>query len=214
MLQKTGDTRLDRVLSISKEPFSEERFESFSKENPVLIFGSSWEKENDLAVNFATIRPNVKIIIAPHEIDTNKINALKERFTSPCKLLSETNPNEDLGKVKVLIIDQIGLLSKLYRYGKYAFIGGGFGSGIHNTLEAIIYGCPVLFGPNYKKFQEAHDLLEIGAGFCIQNQEQLNTTVEFLNSESNYYSARTGAKQYVIQNVGATNKILEYIYKR
>ena len=211
---KTGDTRLDRVLSISKEPFSEERFESFSKENPVLIFGSSWEKENDLAVNFATIRPNVKIIIAPHEIDTNKINALKERFTSPCKLLSETSPNEDLGKVKVLIIDQIGLLSKLYRYGKYAFIGGGFGSGIHNTLEAIIYGCPVLFGPNYKKFQEAHDLLEIGAGFCVQNQEQLYTTIEFLNGESNYYCARTAAEKYIIQNVGATNKILEYIYKR
>ncbi|MFT6166738.1 MAG: 3-deoxy-D-manno-octulosonic-acid transferase [Vicingaceae bacterium] len=210
----TGDTRLDRVLTISKESFSEERFESFSKDSEVLIFGSSWEKENELAVNFSKSNSSSKIIIAPHEIDSSKIKLLKERFSSSCKLLSETSANEDLRPLKVLIIDQIGLLSKLYRYGRIAFIGGGFGSGIHNTLEAVIYGCPVLFGPNYKKFQEAHDLIEIGAGFSVNNQEEFHTTMTLLKDESYYQNAVLKAKNYVAQNLGATGKVLDYIYQK
>ena len=210
---KTGDTRLDRVLTISKEAFYEERFESFSKDSEVLIFGSSWEKENELAVHFSKSNSTSKIIIAPHKIDSSKIKLLKERFSPSCKLLSETSANEDLRPLKVLIIDQIGLLSKLYRYGHIAFIGGGFGSGIHNTLEAVIYGCPVLFGPNYKKFQEAYDLLEIGAGFCVNNQEEFYATMNLLNDDSYYQKAVSNAKNYVAQNAGATGKVLDYIYQ-
>ena len=210
----TGDTRLDRVLAISKESFSEERFESFSKDSKVLIFGSSWEKENELAVHFSKKNPSIKIIIAPHEINSTKIKSLREQFSTSCKLLSETNPNEDLSLLKVLIIDQIGLLAKLYRYGNFAFIGGGFGSGIHNTLEAVIYGCPVLFGPNYKKFQEAYDLLEIGAGFCVNNQEEFYTTMTLLKDEPYYQKAVLNTTNYVAQNLGATTKILDYIYEK
>ena len=211
---KTGDTRIDRVLSISEEPFSEERFESFSKNSRVLVFGSSWEKENELAVSFSNSNLYAKIIIAPHEIDSDKIKLLKERFTLSCKLLSETTKDEDLDSLNVLIIDEIGLLSRLYRYGNIAFIGGGFGSGIHNTLEAVIYGCPVLFGPNYSKFQEAYDLLEIGAGFCVQNQQEFHARMGFLNDESNYQNAKTNAKSYINDNAGATGKILDYIYQK
>ncbi|MDB9963707.1 3-deoxy-D-manno-octulosonic acid transferase [Vicingaceae bacterium] len=211
---KTGDTRLDRVLSISKESFSEKRFESFSKDSSVLIIGSSWERENELAIKFSNSDIATKIIIAPHEIDAPKFKSLQGRFTSSCKLLSETTPDEDLHLLKVLIIDRIGLLSKLYRYGNIAFIGGGFGLGIHNTLEAVIYGCPVLFGPNYKKFQEAYDLLEIGAGFCVRNQEEFYATIRFLNDESNYQNAITKAKSYVNDKAGATPKILDYLYEK
>lgn len=209
----TGDTRLDRVLAISKESFSEPRFESFKKDATVLIFGSSWEKENNLAVNFCNTNSKTKLIVAPHEIDSAKINSLKEQFTSSCKLLSETTPREDLQSLRVLIIDKIGLLSKLYRYGNIAFIGGGFGSGIHNTLEAVIYGCPVLFGPNYRKFQEAFDLLKVGGGFCIKNEEDFYATMELLEDESHYQKAVNSAKKYVKQHAGATESIIQHISK-
>jgi len=212
-VSKTGDTRLDRVLTISKEEFSEPRFESFSKKSKVVIFGSSWDKEHELAVAFAENNLPSKIIIAPHEIDPVKIKALKERFTESCKLLSETIPNEDLHQVNVLIIDQIGILSKLYRYANIAIIGGGFGSGIHNTLEAIIYGCPVLFGPNYRKFQEAHDLINRGAGFCINDKDEFYAVLNALLTDESYYQKTVeSATKYVLQNAGATGKIIKHLY--
>ena len=212
-ISQTGDTRLDRVLTIAKEKFYEPRFDSFSKDSKIVIFGSSWEKEHELAVLLSKIDQQSKIIIVPHEINLTKIKALKQQFSQPCKLLSETDLNEDLSQINVLIVDQIGLLSKLYRYANIAVIGGGFGSGIHNTLEAVVYGCPVLFGPNYRKFQEAFDLIEIGAGFCINNQDEFNTKMSILLKNDSYYQmAVESSKKYVIQNSGATAKITNHLY--
>lgn len=210
----TGDTRLDRVLAISKESYSEPRLDSFSEDSDVIIFGSSWEKENEFALNFSkTSSTKNKIIIAPHEINLGKIGELKNEFHS-CKLLSETDPNEDLSALKVLIIDKIGILSFLYRYGKIAVIGGGFGAGIHSTLEAVAYNCPVIFGPNYVKFQEAHDLLSIGAGFCVKNQEEFTQTLDNLAKELNYKEAVESCKHYISHHTGATKSILNHIYKK
>ncbi len=212
-VSQTGDTRLDRVLTITKEEFYEPRFESFSKECKIVIFGSSWEKENELAIYFSKSDLQSKIIIAPHEINPTKIKTLKEQFSQSCKLLSETEFNEDLSLINILIIDQIGLLSKLYRYANISVIGGGFGSGIHNTLEAAIYGCPVIFGPNYQKFQEAYDLIEVGAGFCITNQEEFISIMSILlKNELHYEKAVESSKKYISQNAGATAKITKHLY--
>lgn len=209
----TGDTRLDQVKTISDSSFNQTRFESFSKNSDVILFGSSWEKEDELSVALSKSNLIGKIIIAPHEIDLKKIKLLKLQFGSQCKLLSETTTDEDLTLLQILIIDQIGLLSKLYRYAKIAFIGGGFGKGIHNTLEAVVYGIPVLFGPNYHKFQEAHDLISIGAGFCVNNSEEFNTTISgLLRDELHYQNTVIQCKNYVQENIGATKKIIAHIY--
>ena len=208
-----GDTRLDRVLTIANQEFKDNRLESFSRNSKVIAFGSSWEKEHDLALALSQTELNYKIVIAPHEINPHKIKSLKERFTAKCQLLSETSISDDLSGSTVLIIDKIGLLAKLYRYAHIAFIGGGFGSGIHNILEANVYGIPVVFGPNYRKFQEAFDLIELEAGFSVATKSEfIRKAEELLHNKELYEKASNQASTYVEQNKGATEKIISTIY--
>ena len=209
----TGDTRLDRVMSITREVFHDLRFTTFATNSSVVIFGSSWEQENEFAVALSKTDVNCKIIIAPHEINSTRIETLKNRFSGSCKLLSKTKKDENLSELNVLIIDQIGLLSKLYRYADCAFIGGGFGHGIHNTLEAVAYSKPVLFGPNYNKFQEAYDLINEGAGYCVANEiEFLEAIRQLILDEEVYKNASKNAASYILQNQGATQKIISLLY--
>ena len=209
----TGDTRLDRVMSITREVFHDLRFTTFATNSSVVIFGSSWEQENEFAVALSKTDVNCKIIIAPHEINSTRIETLKNRFSVSCKLLSKTKKDENLSELNVLIIDQIGLLSKLYRYADCAFIGGGFGHGIHNTLEAVAYSKPVLFGPNYHKFQEAYDLINEGAGYCVANEiEFLEAIRQLILDEEVYKNASKNAASYILQNQGATQKIISLLY--
>ena len=208
-----GDTRLDRVLIIANQEFKDNRLESFSRNRKVIAFGSSWEKEHDLALALSQTKLNYKLVIAPHEINPHKIKSLKERFTVKCRLLSETSISDDLSDSTVLIIDKIGLLAKLYRFAHIAFVGGGFGSGIHNILEANVYGIPVLFGPNYLKFQEAFDLIELQAGFSVATESEfIRKAEELLHSKESYEKASNQASTYVEQNKGATEKIISTIY--
>ncbi|MBL4710180.1 MAG: 3-deoxy-D-manno-octulosonic acid transferase [Flavobacteriales bacterium] len=207
----TGDTRLDRVIEISKAPFSDYRFESFSAKKKTIIFGSSWSADNKLATQLSKTKLTYKIIIVPHEIHHEKIQSLKAAFNSKVKLFSETKPNEDLSTENILIIDQIGLLSKIYRYAYLSFIGGGFGSGIHNILEAAVYGSPVIFGPNYQKFQEAKDLVKMNGGFSISSFDEFNRLLETLKDEDTYLNSKMQALEYVSKNKGATKKVIQEI---
>ena len=207
-----GDTRLDRVITVSQQSFGERRFLSFVENKKVLLFGSSWEKENDFAVQLNKDLPDLKIIIAPHEINEEKIASLAGKFQGRVTKLSDTQPEDDLSGTNILIIDSIGLLSKLYRFAYLSFIGGGYGKGIHNLPEAAVYGSPVFFGPNHHKFQEAKDLIRLGGGFSIASFQDFKNTLErFLAQPKKYNEASEAAKSYILSNSGASKKVFEEV---
>ncbi len=210
----SGDSRFDRVIELSKEPIKDKRLSTFSPKNTAIIFGSSWEKEDELAKIASKNFHSEKIIIAPHEISPEKMQQLKASFQNAI-LWSETSNTDDLSSFQVLIIDKIGLLSKVYRYGKVALIGGGFGAGIHNALEAAVYGCPLLFGPNYQRFQEALDLIQIGAAKVIHNESDfLQMLKTYLENNTQRMEASDKAKKYVVKNAGATALIYNRIFHK
>jgi len=155
---------------------------------------------------------DLKAIIAPHEIHKDHIDAMLKLF--PHALLFSkfnTYTDQQIAASRQLIIDNIGMLSSLYHYGRMAYIGGGFGAGIHNTLEAATYGMPVIFGPKYEKFQEAIDLMEIGAGFSISNEQELQDVYNALCISEKLVQASIAAKNYVQQRSGATQIIMKYL---
>mgnify|MGYP006075179089 CR=1 FL=1 len=208
----SGDTRIDRVKKIATEDFKNTLIEEFCDHEKVIIFGSSWKPENELAIKLHKANSGIKIVVAPHEIDANKMTQLKNLLGKKSQLLSNA---KDFGLKKdstILVIDEIGLLSKVYRYATFAVIGGGFGSGIHNTLEAVVYGCPVIFGPNYQKFQEATDLLEAQVAFSIKNKEAfLQISTRLLQDSKFLKNSQDRAREYVKKNTGATQLIMEHL---
>ena len=196
------------VLALSQEPFHDDRITTFCNGKKTIIFGSSWEPEHDLAHSVFNDFSELKIILAPHEISPPKMLELHKKFGNNSILWSNTQTRQNLSGAKILIMDQIGLLSKLYRYGTFAFIGGGFGSGIHNTLEAAVYGLAVFFGPNYAKFQEAKDLLKAGAAKSVSSYSDLKDMLSILlTNEKDLAHASLAAKNYVQNSSGAVEKI-------
>lgn len=201
-----GDTRFDRVKTIISSAKKLNTLNEYAKQKPTIIVGSSWLKDEKLFANFIQNK-DIQLIIAPHEVNPRRINELKEIFKESFSLLS----NFDLTK-KVLIIDSIGILSSLYQYGKWAYIGGGFGKGIHNTLEAAAYGKPILFGPNFYKFQEAKDLIALGVAKSIKTQEELNKIAwRLLTEEKEVKDMGEAALSYVNSKIGATDFIINFI---
>ena len=155
----------------------------------------------------------MKLVIAPHEIGKERIASVETRFANykPVKF-SAINDVQDVKEAKVLIIDCIGILSSIYRYGKFAYIGGGFGVGIHNILEAATYGCPVIFGPNYKKFKEARDLLRLGGATSVNNVSELYSLfTTFVNVPDVLAERGDICSKYVQSNLGATQKVISVI---
>lgn len=210
----SGDTRFDRVWENARniEPLA--KIAAFKNNQQLFIAGSTWPPDENLIVNLIEIYPDWKFIIAPHEIGKDRIEALLQKISVE-KIIkySEILADESVLKQKqVLVIDNIGLLSKLYQYGNLAYIGGGFGTGIHNTLEAAAFGSPVIFGPVYHKFKEAQDLIALKAGFSIVNEASLESIVlQLVNDEKFYAEASFQAKNYTRQNTGATDQICKYI---
>ena len=200
----SGDTRFDRVFENAQQPKQLPIIEQFCGSDQVLVAGSTWPDDEKLLVDLATKYPNWKIIIAPHEIHASHISEIEKLFPQASKF-SELNPMKP--DHQVLIIDNIGMLSSLYQYGKIAYIGGGFGIGIHNTLEAVAFGLPVIFGPNYDKFQEAKDLINIRAAKSIRNTGELVSAFEYFNKNE---SGKI-ASSYVAEKKGATDIIIEKI---
>lgn len=208
----SGDTRFDRVTEVAAEAKNIPAAEAFSREGVVMVAGSTWPEDELILANLLNI-PSLKMIIAPHEISENKIEhiiSLVQEHGKVCRYSkSETSGVEG---AKVLIIDNIGMLSSLYRYGRIAYIGGGFGKGIHNTLEAAAYGVPVIFGPNYKKFNEAKELVKLGGAFSIHNEDDLLRTVtRLINHREELENASSASGRYVQENQGATGIILKNI---
>ncbi|HRX32380.1 MAG TPA: glycosyltransferase N-terminal domain-containing protein [Tenuifilaceae bacterium] len=209
----TGDTRFDRVAKIAVEAKSVPVVENFCKDSRVIVAGSTWPKDEEILFEYLSNAPeDVKLVIAPHEVGNDRINSIIQKSPFPVVCYSNSEDLE-LAKTRILVIDTIGLLSSLYRYGIIAYIGGGFGVGIHNTLEAAVYGVPVIFGPKYHKFQEAKDLIAQGAGFSI------NSSFEFVHLLNNLLSDRKNLKEvgnkagyFVNSGLGATAKIVDSIF--
>lgn len=207
----SGDSRFDRVYKLSQTAYHSAKIEEFVDQKKAIVFGSAWEKEIAFAKELSKKHSELKIIIAPHEIEEEKIQLLQSQFNF-CIRLSKIQEGEDLKAKNILIIDSIGLLSKIYRYAHLAIIGGGFGKGIHNTIEAAVYGMPVVFGPNYKKFKEAIELIHCGAGFCVKHKIDFLALVEhFMENNSALEKASEQALEYVKTQVGATQTIIKHL---
>jgi 3-deoxy-D-manno-octulosonic-acid transferase len=210
-----GDTRFDRVVEIANQFIAIPQIEKFCNKKSVLVAGSTWIADEILLSKLATAFPKWKMIIAPHEIDENHLSNLEKSFQQSCRFSALINLSEkELESIQILIIDNIGMLSKLYNYANICYVGGGFGSGIHNVLEAAVYGKSVLFGPKFHKFDEAKALIKAGGAFSIQDEISLFSKFSDLKDNS-VLMAQTGsiAGNFVHQNAGATALIIDYIKK-
>ena len=233
--QLAGDTRIDRVAEIAMTTPLFPEIKKFVADKKVFIAGSTWSAGEDILCPFFNkMSTDWKVIIAPHEISATHIKKLEERlqiksirYSALKEFETEVEPGAQLkaalqvqlqGKnltsladTKVLIIDNVGLLSALYQYGHIAYIGGGFGVGIHNTLEPATFALPILFGPNHLKFKEALSLKDKGGAFVIQNEFDLQKTFTRLQQKQTYDSAAAASRSYVDKNRGATEQVLAFI---
>jgi len=208
----TGDTRFDRVVQLPRTHRAIEEVKEFSGQQNVLIAGSTWPQDETLLQDLMVKYPDWKLIIAPHEVQESHLSTIKDLFPQALRFSQFSDYNKKhIQDAQVLIIDNIGMLSALYAYGHIAYIGGGFGAGIHNTLEAATYGLPVIFGPKYHKYQEAKDLIEEGAGFSIGTAQQLGSVFDALQDDQKRLTAAKHAKDYVRQHAGATAIIMKYL---
>ncbi len=208
----TGDTRFDRVTNILQDNTEIQGIKDFKDNYKLLIAGSSWPPDEDIILEIIKEHSDLKLIIAPHIIYKTHIQDIIEKFNMYHPVLYSHIKDADLSKNNVLIIDNIGLLSKLYRYADIAYVGGGFGAGIHNLSEAAVYGIPVVFGPNHKRFNEAIDLINIGGGFAFSTvKEAVNIFNLLLKDNKKRIIAGDKAAKYIIKNNGASTIIIDKI---
>jgi len=208
----SGDTRFDRVAAIAGEKKVVPLLDDFCRGFKVLITGSSWpEDEKILFSLIREKRPGIKFVIAPHETSPARIAAIMAEVPAKAVRYSEAN-SANISSSDVLVIDSIGMLSALYRYADVAFIGGGFGAGIHNILEAAAFGVPVIFGPNFEKFKEARELLKQGGAFGITDAEGFRKAAILLLSDQDFHQKSAGVcRRYMTENLGATDTIMRHI---
>jgi 3-deoxy-D-manno-octulosonic-acid transferase len=207
-----GDTRFDRVIHIAKEFYENNLIEQLIDNRQVIVAGSTWTEDDEVLDHFANTHQELFFIIAPHEVDEDRIaeckNLYKQHICYSDLLAGVTAENKN-----VLIIDNIGILSKLYRYATIAYVGGAFGDdGVHNVLEAAVYFKPVVFGPVYDKFVEAASLIEVGGAFSVEDALHLEKVFIKLLSDPTYYSnVCNNAGNFVLQHAGSTYGIIQYI---
>lgn len=207
-----GDTRFDRVLDICHQAKDLPLLERFASDAPfVFVAGSSWAPDEDLIVPYFNAHPGMKLILAPHVISEEHLTQIENKLKRPSLRYTEAT-EENVSKADCLIINCFGLLSSIYRYAHVAYVGGGFGAGIHNVPEAAVYGIPVLIGPNNKGFREAQDLLRLGGCFEITGQTLFNAVVSRLMSKKKLRQQRGAiGKHYIESNAGAADKIFQMI---
>lgn len=212
----SGDLRFDRVSQIASSAKKIQIAEMFKGESKVLVCGSTWPADEVILSNLQSQLSNLKWIIAPHEINESHIHSILSLFQSSIVLRYSEVSKEPvssalpkLNEANILILDNIGMLSSLYQYADIAYIGGGFGAGIHNILEAAAFGVPVLFGPHHHKFPEANELAEQGGGFSISNQDDFKKAMNLLLSDEKILKmASMVSKNFVQQRKGAVEKII------
>ncbi len=205
-----GDTRFDRVKEISSSIRDLPVVKEFAEGCQVIIAGSTWEPDEKLIIPYIlNSGEKIKCIIAPHEIHESHVKQILQACNEQAVRYSEINEQTTFRHKKVLVIDNIGMLSSLYPYGQVAFIGGGFGKGIHNILEPATFGLPVVFGPAYHKFKEAFDLVEQQGAFPISNRDELKKVLDSLLTTGMKGHASKICRQYIESNIGATSIIMD-----
>jgi 3-deoxy-D-manno-octulosonic-acid transferase len=208
----TGDTRYDRVFENAQNVTENPIAAHFVKKYTTLIAGSTWPADEDLVIRYINEHPHVKLILAPHEIEANHIKSIEKKLMVPYTRYSQAT-NTNVHNYQVLIIDNIGMLSSLYQYASVAFIGGGFGKGIHNILEAVTFGLPVLFGPNYHKFQEAIELIDFGGAHAIRKYDELQRILDgYLDNTNHLNTQQLNNKSFIAKRTGATEIILKIMF--
>ncbi len=208
---RAGDTRIDRVLRLPDEGQRFPKIETFVNDSLVLVAGSTWHEDEHLLMEYLRKHQHIKAIIAPHEIGEQHLQKIEESSTGIVKRYSRVS-SEEIKSAQILLIDNIGMLSVLYRYARFAYIGGGFGAGIHNTLEPAVFGKPVVFGPKFKKFTEAVELVKQEAFFSISDYQTLENCFDSLFGNTDLcHSAGVKARTYTELNKGATDVILKHV---
>lgn len=208
-----GDTRFDRVMQVKNEAKEFPILAAMTAHSPfTLVMGSSWQPDEDIVIPYFNTHPEMKLVIAPHEFDAIRLKQLLHKIKRPVALYSHTSA-EAAGKLDCIIIDCFGILSSLYRYGSAAYVGGGFGAGIHNINEAAVYGIPVIFGPNFGKFREASDLIAVGGGFSINNAGDFKAVADSLiGDHGRLHAVGAIADNYIKNHVGATDFIYQDLF--
>ncbi|WP_164109655.1 MULTISPECIES: 3-deoxy-D-manno-octulosonic acid transferase [Sphingobacterium] len=207
-----GDTRFDRVVELPRQHQSVKYMDDFIGKAKVIVAGSTWPKDEVLLQRLIQNINGWKIVLAPHEINKSHIDEICSLFPNSIRYSEfETYSTQQVNESPVLVVDNIGLLSSLYYYADIAYVGGGFGAGIHNTLEAVTYGKPVVFGPNYEKFQEAVDLVTLMVGFSVSNYDELYQVCRILQDEGRRDAIGDAGIEYVKQRAGATQIIMKYL---
>lgn len=207
-----GDTRFDRVVEIARQAKVLPLVDAFKDSKPVFVAGSSWEPDEDLFIRYFNEHPDWKLIIAPHVVSEGHLSQILGKLQMNTVRYTQAT-EETAREARCLIIDCYGLLSSIYRYGEVAYVGGGFGVGIHNVLEAAVWGVPVLFGPNNKRFQEAQALLQCGGGLEVTGWESLKSHLDTL-LENKEILKKTGESSghYVNGNAGAADIIMKAVF--
>lgn len=209
----TGDTRFDRVAEIAANRKDLPLIEKFRGDSVLIVAGSSWPPDEEILVKYLEKNKQVKMIIAPHEVKESNIRRLLELL--PEKAVCYSRAGEDVDRFRILVIDCIGVLSSVYRYAAVAYIGGGFGVGIHNTLEAAIYHIPVLFGPRYLKFQEAVELVNRKLAFPVNNETELAEHLDrLIGDEKLLKEIAEKCHRFMSANVGATSLVVKKVFNK
>jgi len=210
----SGDTRYDRVSAIAKNVSAISAIEKFRRQRKILIAGSTWPGDENVLKESISVLPEAwKLILVPHEIGAGHIKSIQQLFGNESILFSELDAENTGGDKKILIVDNIGMLSRLFAYGDIAFIGGGFQKGgIHNILEPAVFGLPVIFGPVYEKFVEAKELVGLRYVFPVRNAGECGAIINKLIIDESYRNEISGSlKNFMKEHTGATGIIMEEI---
>ncbi len=210
-----GDTRFDRVASIAKAAKRVELIERFRGDKPLFVAGSTWGPDEEILLALINENPEIRFVIAPHEMNETRIEHIIATVKGGAVRYTQSTTESDFSKTQVLILDTVGILSSVYGYAQWSYIGGGFGVGIHNTLEAATFGLPIAFGPKYHKFKEARDMVALGAARSITSIDELRAWFEPLRVDAALLSETSRkAKAYTESNLGATELITSEVLKR
>lgn len=208
-----GDTRFDRVAEIARSAKHIDVVERFKGDSRLFVAGSTWGPDEELLIRLMNENPEVKFVIAPHEMDEGRIERLIAETRGGALRYTGCTSRTSYGRRQLLILDTVGLLASVYGYADWSYIGGGFGVGIHNTLEAATFGLPVAFGPNYRKFKEARDLVTLGAARSITDYESLRAWYIPLRDNEEFLQRTSRiAKDYTMRHQGATGIIVKTIF--
>ena len=206
-----GDTRFDRVIDIRRQARELPVAEAATRQGHVIVAGSTWPPDEDILIPYFNSHPDCRLILAPHVVSEDHLREIEQKLQRPALRYSQATP-ESAARADCLLIDGYGLLSSIYRYATVAYVGGGFGVGIHNVPEAAVYGVPVFFGPNNRKFREARELIEAGGCFEIHSTDDFNRQADRLFADAQALTqAGQAAGRYISSNAGATDAVFSVV---